>query len=168
MKSFHELFGKSSAILCGDLCFSLAFQAVSTVAYPKEARALFSQMTSQTIFGQMLDTKNDSSLRDLVIDLKTARYTFLFPILLGLSVSKSQKSNSQYVSLGLLLGRAFQRLDDLSDREVSVDMIEEEKLHLECELLGASEILNLLQLQKEHQDEWHSLIDLFRQQLIQL
>ncbi len=121
MQSFHVRFSKGQAILWGDLVLSLAAETIGKSDFSKETRELFATMSQETIIGQMLDVAGPESsfgadvFLDHVIQLKTSRYTFIYPILLGRSLTGIVKPDPAYIALGTALGRAFQRLDDLSD-----------------------------------------------------
>lgn len=117
----HVEFSQSQAILFGDLCFSLASELVAVSAIPVESKRWFWKLSHETIFGQMNDVAmvemSDVSveLMDVVIDLKTARYTFIYPILMGRAAAGDNSLVEIYKILGGHLGRAFQRLDDVCD-----------------------------------------------------
>jgi geranylgeranyl pyrophosphate synthase len=121
LPSFHSKFSKDQAILWGDLILSLAAETIGKSEFSKEVRELFSTMSQETIIGQMLDVAGPESsfgadvFLDHVIQLKTSRYTFIYPLLLGRSIAGILKPDPAYIALGTSLGRAFQRLDDLSD-----------------------------------------------------
>lgn len=121
VQSFHSKFGKDQAILWGDIIFSIAVETMNTSRFSQETRQLFLTMTRETIVGQMLDVAdskelpNGNDFLDHIIELKTSRYTFMYPILLGYSVAGVVNPDQSYVTLSMYLGRAFQKLDDLSD-----------------------------------------------------
>jgi geranylgeranyl pyrophosphate synthase len=161
IKSFHALFGENQAILWGDLVLTLAHKALQDAFLSRETETLFSQMAEETIFGQMLDIAPDlDASRELTIELKTARYTFVYPILLGISASSKSLLTSDYARFGLLLGKAFQRLDDLLDKEDGeiTNLFEEKKL-MQDELVEARKVLSKLEIKKEYHDEWYVLIE---------
>ena len=136
VETLHKRFNVSQAILFGDLCFAWAIRALSQVSstalcasdVSKEIK-IFSQMATETIIGQIMDTsmaKKSGIGEDLItrmVLLKSAKYTFVYPILLGLSCAGYAGPKDGYTKLGLLLGESFQRINDLAD------IMSEEKLH---------------------------------------
>ncbi len=121
IQSFHVLFGKEQAIIWGDYIMSLAYEAIMSEACSFETRTLFTLMAQETMIGQLLDIAGPEdefsadAFLDHVIQLKTSRYTFIYPMLLGRSLAGAAKPEPHSIPLGVALGRAFQRLDDLSD-----------------------------------------------------
>jgi len=166
IQSFHARYSKAQALLWGDLCFSLANEAITTAPFPEETRILFSRVTQETIVGQMLDSiEPREDLFDTVIELKTARYTFVYPTLLGFSVAGVVIVDPLYYRLGTLLGRAFQRLDDLVDEPEEAGIFLKQKELVLRELHEAEQIIGLLKIKKEHQKLWCSLVDLMLEKL---
>ena len=110
----HKKFGVPQAILLGDLCLSGAL-----CVGPNTIREMFHTMSRETIVGQLLDgvEPKGSALVDLVVDLKTIRYTFAYPIKMGLALAgcENEDVHALYGALAWHLGSAFQRLDDMAD-----------------------------------------------------
>ncbi len=127
VETIHTHFDMKQALLTGDQCLVWAMRAITDCEKTtKKELAIFLQLAEETNIGQMIDTslnkRRDISekLLDTSIELKTARYTFIYPALLGLSLGSGTKSEDKniidkYQRLGYYLGLAFQRLDDLSD-----------------------------------------------------
>ncbi len=129
MQAMHERFSKSHAVLFGDLCFSFAAQAVMDADIPADAKCLFFKMNRDTVIGQMHDvslvSKHYSTVTadmlDRVIEMKSARATFCYPVAIGLSVAGKPYAALLSRCCGAKLGHALQRLDDLHDVILSQD-----------------------------------------------
>ncbi len=111
---------ESLALLTGDLVFSWASEVMSLFANTK-VQQLYYRMNEETVSGQMLDVsltlKNKVDSKDLIKknELKTARYSFVNPMLMGAAQANSHERDEFYTELGLILGQAFQIQDDLLD-----------------------------------------------------
>ncbi|MDZ4228590.1 MAG: polyprenyl synthetase family protein, partial [Candidatus Levybacteria bacterium] len=115
--------GISQAILVGDLFFNWAWEIISS-NNQKIVSNFFSEMVEGTISGQMLDieSKNEDLTQDLMHQinyLKTARYSFIYPLLIGASLAKNLTNDETKFlkELGLSLGIAFQTQDDIFDSD---------------------------------------------------
>lgn len=121
VECIHTKFNSEQAILIGDSCLTWAYEALHVYQDVPEILKIFSQLAQETMIGQMLDValvKNirpTTELLDQVVEYKTSRYTFIYPILLGRVISGFENDQDQYVEFGRCLGDAFQRLDDLAD-----------------------------------------------------
>ncbi len=150
VETLSARFGLNQALLAGNQCLIWAIQSINGTDSPdyisnKVPRTIFLKLAEETNIGQMIDTslvkRRDitESILSTSIELKTARYTFVYPALLGLALAveghpvyqSKDKSVSRvknqpelvsfetkteyYQKLGHHLGHAFQRLDDLSD-----------------------------------------------------
>lgn len=108
------------AILAGDLAFSWANEIIVQNGNTK-VQELYFTMIEETVAGQMLDvalmTKQSTKSEVLMKknELKTARYSFVNPMLIGSAQAGSDVHNDLYTQLGLCLGQAFQIQDDLLD-----------------------------------------------------
>jgi geranylgeranyl diphosphate synthase type I len=108
------------ALLAGDLAFSWANEIVVQTGN-QEVRRLYFSMIEETVAGQMLDvalvTKKHAESKVLLKknELKTARYSFVNPMLIGAAEAGSHVHDTLYTKLGLCLGQAFQIQDDLLD-----------------------------------------------------
>lgn len=119
--------GSDRAILLGDLCLSWAHECAAALCVDREdglyASTLFSALSKETIIGQLLDrtlcgmSQPSTALYNRVIELKTARYTFIYPLFLGRTFdgAASGRDASALVRFARALGHAFQRLDDMVD-----------------------------------------------------
>ncbi|HRH31444.1 MAG TPA: polyprenyl synthetase family protein [Candidatus Paceibacterota bacterium] len=120
--------GQSFGILAGDMLFSWAHEMLFTdldpLILPKVA-ARFSKMSEEVIVGQMIDiylsTKSQEQVLPNEIEqkniLKTARYTFVHPLIIGVSLHGGigDEYTRFFESIGLDLGIAFQIQDDFYD-----------------------------------------------------
>ncbi len=118
--------GINLGIIAGDIVYALAIDAfLSFKETPKRmAKALkyFVQTAAFTAMGEFVDTLNGVlpiskvSERDVFLNysLKTARYTFDCPLVVGALLSGASPKETQLLSeLGLLIGQAFQIQDDV-------------------------------------------------------
>lgn len=118
-------YGHSQAILVGDLLFSWAmgrFHKFSDLPYYPQAWKVFYQMIDEVAIGQMIDVnimtraEINSELIETKMRLKTAGYTFVRPMQIGVSLAGKQKELEKFCSeFGTALGLAFQTQDDLLD-----------------------------------------------------
>lgn len=122
----NQRFGDAQAILLGDLLFNWASELLA----PSKAQPIFATMVDEVILGQMLDV--DAPRRNKVTNqfiqdkmrLKTASYTFIRPMQVGVSLSQIAGRERQNMMgfcerFGLPLGLAFQIQDDLLDLTAS-------------------------------------------------
>lgn len=119
-KPEKKLVGNSMALLVGDVVFSWAGEIISRFGN-NNVQQLYYKMNEETVLGQMLDVsitlKNKVNLKDLTKknELKTSRYSFVNPMLVGAAQANSHHRDQFYTELGLILGQAFQIQDDLLD-----------------------------------------------------
>jgi geranylgeranyl diphosphate synthase type I len=125
-------FGISMGILAGDLALVEAWGEIAelrrTLRGTTQAELLFDkfiEVIRDTIFGEALDVEysyKKASIDQIwqVIDLKTARYSFVGPLMLGMALGSGKGDlggkGSRGTSLqkfGMLVGRAYQLKDDL-------------------------------------------------------
>lgn len=117
----HHHFNRNQAILAGDLCLTWAYEALHSGHYEDSILTTFSHLAQETMAGQMLDVAlatveiPTEKLAQEIIEYKTARYTFIYPLMLGAFLAEDHTLVSHYVTIGRLLGHVFQRLDDLAD-----------------------------------------------------
>jgi geranylgeranyl diphosphate synthase, type I len=123
MQAMHERFGMSLAILIGDLCLSWAHECMIAV-HDDEGfiQMMFSSLSEETIVGQMIDVELSKpglvteERIDQMIELKTSKYTFIYPMVLGFIFQPSAKPDpSSILRFGRALGSAFQRIDNMAD-----------------------------------------------------
>jgi geranylgeranyl diphosphate synthase type I len=112
--------GESMALLAGDLVFSWSHEIIMG-SKNNEAITLFFKMIEEVVIGQMLDVLITIQSRVTIKDieqknnLKTARYSFVNPMLIGAALAHSKRHVPFYTKLGVMLGQAFQMQDDLLD-----------------------------------------------------
>lgn len=118
----HRRFGEAQAILLGDLLFAWSAERMSGTA----CEAIFHRMAEEVIVGQMIDI--DVMSRSRVSDrllmekmrLKTANYTFVRPMQMGVALSRVTRHASRGLMrfcerFGEPIGIGFQIQDDLFD-----------------------------------------------------
>jgi len=122
----NEEYGKSMAIIIGDLIYAMAVDMVATSGFKAadvgRAVSALQGIVSNTIIGQSQDIvisyrKNFSEKEVLAMyENKTARYTFEGPLHLGmiLAGSDDQKTRQALSRFALPLGIAFQIQDDIA------------------------------------------------------
>lgn len=158
-----EHFGISQAILVGDLFFNWAWEIINSS--PKTTvRRLFSEMADGTIVGQMLDieSKNKNITADLMYEinyLKTARYSFIYPLLIGASLAKdlSLDENRLLKKLGLNLGIAFQAQDDIFDSD-NKKYVESQKKLIKTNIESSKKLVEESAMEKEYKEKFLELI----------
>lgn len=111
--------GLSQAILVGDLLNGWVHELVTQTQQARAGERFFT-MEQAVYLGQMLDV--DFTSRRAVSSeeiarknqLKTARYTFVGPLQIGLALAEGEEQlNPALERIGLKLGMAFQERDDL-------------------------------------------------------
>jgi geranylgeranyl diphosphate synthase type I len=121
-------FGRSTAILVGDLCLVWADELISRSPIAgdrlQSARAWYDRMRVEAVAGQFLDVLGESAL-DWTVEralltarLKTASYTVTRPLLYGAALADGPVDDrlaAAYEAYGAAVGEAFQLRDDLLD-----------------------------------------------------
>lgn len=118
--------GQGFALLLGDLMFAWAYEAFNASCLPRDrieaARQAFSKMINEVVIGQIIDV--DVMTRDRVTSplierkmrLKTASYTFVRPMQVGLNLAADDPRLSDFCEqFGTSVGLGFQIQDDLLD-----------------------------------------------------
>jgi geranylgeranyl diphosphate synthase type I len=121
-----ERLGYDLSIVAGDIVYALAIDAFLSVneEMGRKERALkyFIQTAVFTAMGEFNDTLHGAqpiqkvTEKDVILNytLKTARYTFDCPLVVGAILAGAQKADIPRLSeLGLLIGQAFQIQDDV-------------------------------------------------------
>ena len=119
-----EAFGRSAAILLGDLCLIWADAMYDTSGLPTEslqrARGTYDAMRGEVMAGQYLDVleqvRGGGDVRRAltVARYKSAKYTIERPLHLGgILAGASAHTLAAYTAYGLPLGEAFQLRDDV-------------------------------------------------------
>lgn len=112
------------AMLVGDLLFSWSkdlFARESLLHGHTDAHNLFNDMAYAAVLGQMLDIqlmRDPNPTEERVLQktlLKTAQYTFIYPMRIGASIANVQYSPTWCDDFGTAIGLAFQLQDDMLD-----------------------------------------------------
>jgi len=116
----HRRLGEGSAILIGDIAYSLADFLMKEL--PNEARHYWNELRLEMNVGQYLDTLG-SALRERSVEhahsvsrLKTAKYTVERPLHIGAMAAHAENAQALLHTLsayGIPLGTAFQLRDDV-------------------------------------------------------
>lgn len=118
--------GFDLGIIAGDIVYAFAIDAFLSIEEDpqRKARALkyFVQTAAFTAMGEFLDTINgikglsEVKEKDVFLNysLKTARYTFDCPLVIGAILAGAEENDIKKLSkIGLLIGQAFQIQDDI-------------------------------------------------------
>lgn len=119
-----DSFGRSAAILLGDLCLIWSDEALAGCGLPttalQAARPVYDEMRTEVMAGQYLDLLGQSTGAQtveqalLVARFKTAKYTVERPLHLGAALAGGGPDvTAAYTTYGLPLGEAFQLRDDV-------------------------------------------------------
>jgi geranylgeranyl diphosphate synthase type I len=164
--TLHKLLGKTVkttdqkklgydlGIIAGDIVYALAIDAFLSIKEPPErkekALRYFIQTAAFTAMGEFIDTvygvEKLSRVKEkdvfLNYTLKTARYTFDCPLVVGALLAGAGKRDITLLSqLGILIGQAFQIQDDMIGifgsqkhigKSILSDLVESKKTLLVC------------------------------------
>ncbi len=119
-----QRFGKSMAILAGDLMFSFVSEMLASLDVDnrqrKEITNIIQRSVQQTIFGQELDLRLEMTKNPKISDVlmmyryKTSYYTFEAPLYIGAVLAGASQKECRWLSqFALLCGVAFQIKDDV-------------------------------------------------------
>src|SRR5690606_38743326 len=118
-----EAYGRSAALLCGDLGIAWADQMFHESGFPTEqlrrGYAVYAHMRTEVIAGQYLDLVSAAAGGSVVsaltvIRLKAARYTVTRPLQIGGALAGAgERLLAAYAAFGDPLGDAFQLRDDV-------------------------------------------------------
>ena len=169
----YEHFGNSQAILLGDLFFNWATEIINLNSdfdqtIIQRIRPLFFDMVDGTIIGQMLDVDSQSrqkitpALNYKINYLKTARYSFIYPLLIGASLAKKLTPHVEKFckDLGLGLGMAFQSQDDIFDTDQKYKDLESQKKIVEDNLKNAKSIIANMEMKPEYKKKFLDLVEI--------
>jgi geranylgeranyl diphosphate synthase, type I len=120
--------GSNLAIVAGDIIFALAVEALMSFDAPAERKETavleFTKVMASTGIGEFVDVINNITpienvkKRDVLLTyiLKTAKYTFESPLVIGAFLAGADRAEIGRLSrLGIMLGQAFQLQDDMLD-----------------------------------------------------
>lgn len=164
----YEHFGISQAILVGDLLFNWACEIIS-LSSEKNVRKFFFEMVEGTVIGQMLDVESKSNkniTEDLISEinyLKTARYTFIYPLFIGASLSGSLTAEMKKFcnELGLNLGMAFQAQDDIFDSD-NKKYIESQKKLIKNNMETARKLIEKSKMETGYKNKFLDFIEMLK------
>jgi len=113
---------QSLAILIGDIVFAWAYKEFSKDNQTKDSWEVIHTLVEEVILGQMMDVYNPIEKSTTTNDvenkmlLKTARYTFTHPLMLGAILAETDKNDLSWVTdFGDSVGLLFQIQDDIFD-----------------------------------------------------
>lgn len=113
---------QSLAILLGDIVFAWAYKEFSNDEQTKDSWSVIHTLVEEVILGQMMDVYNPiekSATMNAVENkmlLKTARYTFTYPLILGAVLSGINNKDTTWIKdFGDAVGLLFQMQDDVFD-----------------------------------------------------
>lgn len=126
----HEHLGYSFGILVGDLLLAWVTELMSSAEFSKarvqRMRHFMHRLIDEVMIGEMVDvdTSTRPKVPTVLIDekmlLKTARYSFVRPMQVGVGLAGGSKKLERFCeAFGKNLGIAFQIQDDLFDLTVS-------------------------------------------------
>src|SRR3990172_8092825 len=122
----QDKLGYDLGIIAGDIVYALAIDAFLSIKESAHRREIalkyFIQTAAFTAMGEFIDTLhgveklNKVTEKDVFLNytLKTARYTFECPMVVGAILAGAGKTDIKKLSqLGILIGQAFQIQDDI-------------------------------------------------------
>jgi len=122
-KKFDRHYGESIAIILGDIASISAFEIIADSSfsdkYKVSSQKLFADILLETAYGQTLDIENEykSFGFDRIMQftyLKSAKYSVIGPMLMGLGVTKVRKSQLDAIeTYGTAVGIGYQLFDDM-------------------------------------------------------
>ena len=187
--SSNNTLGLDLAIVAGDLIHALAIDSFLSIdeepVRKQKALKYFIQTVTFTAMGEFIDTLDGLRLvknvkeKDVLLNysLKTARYTFENPLVIGaILAGADDKEIKKLEKIGLLIGQAFQIQDDIIgmfDTEKNVgksllsDLAESKKTMLVChayENLSSrpkKEFLNIFNKEKKSLKDLETVKEIF-------
>ena len=149
----HKVFGEAPAILAGDALLTLAFNILAAHCSPKKGITAIKELsdaigTYGMVGGQVMDIackgkKMDTDKRNNVNKLKTARLFESSARLGAIAAGASVKKEAAMAGFGLAMGAAFQTIDDIMDKELSVVRMSGKRARAEAENATAAAIRKL-------------------------
>ena len=111
--TIHKKYDLSTAILAGDLALMLADEIFSQGINEPKIIDLYNEFKQELLVGEYLDTIKINDV-DKIMELKTARYTFVKPAMIALHLAKAnQKEIDNWEKILRETGILFQMKDDL-------------------------------------------------------
>lgn len=110
----HKKYGTETAILAGDLALMLADELFNKLsAKPSIVNKLYNELKQETAIGEYFDLIKLDDV-EKIMDLKTARYSFIKPAIIGMYLAKADKKEIlQWETILRKTGILFQIKDDL-------------------------------------------------------
>jgi geranylgeranyl diphosphate synthase type I len=122
----QEKLGHDLSIIAGDIVYALAIDAFLTIdespSRKEEALKYFIKTAAFTAMGEFIDILygvekvQKITRKDVILNytLKTARYTFECPLVVGAILAGASRADIRKLSqMGILIGQAFQIQDDI-------------------------------------------------------
>lgn len=109
----HKKYNLSTAILAGDLSLMLADEIFSQGISEQKIIDLYNEFKQELLIGEYLDTVRINDV-DKIMELKTARYSFVKPAIIAFSLVKVDKQDiKKWEQILRKTGILFQIKDDL-------------------------------------------------------
>lgn len=161
----YKHMGNSQAILLGDLFFNWASEIINLNS-DAIVRKLFFEMVEGTAIGQMLDVESKSRkniTEDLIHEinyLKTAKYSLIYPLLIGAGLAGNFTPDIKRFceELGLNLGIAFQTQDDIFDKN-QTDKLELQKKIIRNNINSAIKLVKESKMEGKYKKRLLEFID---------
>ncbi|MDA1316741.1 MAG: polyprenyl synthetase family protein [bacterium] len=113
-KTVHSQYNIPTAILAGDMALMLADEIFFEKPPSASVKQTYDTFKQEVLLGEYLDSTNHPDV-ETIMDLKTARYTFIRPVELGLQTAQvDQKIIDTWKHIMYQIGIAFQLKDDLT------------------------------------------------------
>lgn len=108
----HKKYDLSIAILAGDLALMLSDEIFAQEIHDKNIFELYNGFKQELLIGEYLDTVKIDDV-DKIMELKTARYSFIKPAIIGLTLAKVNKNEiKKWEEILRETGILFQIKDD--------------------------------------------------------
>ena len=112
-QTVHKKYNLSTAILAGDLALMLADEIFSQEINKKKISDLYNEFKQELLIGEYLDTIKIDDINK-IMELKTARYSFIKPAVIALNLSIVDKQEiKRWEEVLRETGILFQIKDDL-------------------------------------------------------
>lgn len=109
----HIKYDQATAILAGDMALMIADEIFFSFPCSDLVKKTYNHFKQEVLIGQYIDTIGSKDIQK-VMDLKTARYSFVRPVELGLQiVGLEKKYINQWKRILYAIGITFQLKDDL-------------------------------------------------------
>ena len=108
----HKKYDLSTAILAGDLALMLTDEIFSQEINKKKIIDLYNEFKQELLIGEYLDTVKINDV-DKIMELKTARYTFVKPVMIAFNLNQIDKKEvERWEEILRKTGILFQIKDD--------------------------------------------------------